>query len=102
MKRIILILTLFVFLSSSSLAESSAADEFMGNLSRTWGSFLNLAKETGDNVDSRHKRTPLYILIWYFSDDRIRFFAAVCKGLRAGFTNCFSFDSPVNFLTVRC
>lgn len=50
MKRIILVLTLFVFLSSSSLAESSAADEFMGNLSRTWGSFLNLAKETGDNV----------------------------------------------------
>ena len=49
MKRIILVLALFVFLASSSLAES-ASDDFFNNLSKTWGSFLNLVEETGENV----------------------------------------------------
>lgn len=50
MKKLILVLCLI--LSSTCLAESSAADDFMANLSKTWDSFLDMASETGDAVSN--------------------------------------------------
>ena len=50
MKQIALILILCVFLSPACLAETSHAEDFMTNLSRTWDSFLGMASDAGEVV----------------------------------------------------
>ena len=50
MKRIALILALCLALTPACLAEQSAGEEFLENLSKTWGSFLKMGEEASQNV----------------------------------------------------
>lgn len=50
MKRIALILVIALALPAAALAESSAAGEFLDNLSKTWDSFLHMAEDAGQSV----------------------------------------------------
>lgn len=49
MKKIALILAVALVLPAAALAESSA-DEFLGNLSKTWDSFVRMAEDAGQSV----------------------------------------------------
>lgn len=50
MKKTALILAIILALPAAALAESSAADEFLGNLSNTWDSFVRMAEDAGQGV----------------------------------------------------
>lgn len=50
MKKLALILAIVLALPAAALGESSAADEFLGNLSKTWDSFLRMAEDAGQSV----------------------------------------------------
>lgn len=50
MKKIALIIAIVLALPAAALAESSAADEFLGNLSKTWDSFVRMAEEAEQSV----------------------------------------------------
>ena len=50
MKRIALILILCFACSAAGLAETSSADEFLSNLSKTWDSFLVMTQDAGESV----------------------------------------------------
>ncbi len=47
MKRIALILALCILLSPACVAETSHAEDFVNNLSKTWDSFLGMAADAG-------------------------------------------------------
>ncbi len=47
MKRIALILALCLLLSPACVAETSHAEDFVNNLSKTWDSFLGMAADAG-------------------------------------------------------
>ena len=50
MKRIALTLVLALALSGTALAEASAADDFLANLSKTWDSFVRMTDEAGKGI----------------------------------------------------